>query len=66
MLDYIVIQSIQLNIYQSTFVSFTQIWYLGIVLSDAKIAKNITIWILKETGTKKNMTLKKYDIFISD
>ena len=52
MLDYIVIQSIQPNIYQSAFVSFAQIWYLGIVLSDTKIAKNITIWILKETGTK--------------
>ena len=52
MLDYIVIQSIQPNIYQSAFVSFAQIWYLGIVLSDTKIARNITIWILKETRTK--------------
>ena len=52
MLDYIVIQSIQPNIYQSAFVSFAQIWYLDIVLSDTKIARNITIWILKETRTK--------------
>ena len=52
MLDYIVIQSIQPNIYQSAYVNFAQIWYLGIVPSDTKIAKNMTIWILKETGTK--------------
>ena len=29
--------------YQSAYINFAQIWYSGIVLSDTKIAKNMTI-----------------------
>ena len=43
-IDYIVVQSSHPNIYQSAYINFAQIWYLGIVPSDTNITSHPNIY----------------------